>query len=77
MPRIAATLAAFSETELAGFIIDRIDRTDGMKMIFTDGSWLLLRASGTENVVRVYSESSSRANVAALLAAGKDVVERS
>ncbi len=35
---------------------DRIDRTDGLKIIFDDG-WVLLRPSGTEPKFRIYSES--------------------
>ena len=37
----------------------KIDRTDGLKMIRDDGSWVLMRPSGTEPVVRVYCEASS------------------
>lgn len=36
-----------------------IDRTDGVKYTFEDGSWVLLRFSGTENVVRYYMEFST------------------
>jgi phosphoglucomutase len=35
------------------------DRTDGLKLEFEDGSWVLLRLSGTEPLMRVYTESSS------------------
>lgn len=77
MPKIAETLAAFDEKEIAGFAIDHIDRMDGVKLVLADGGWLLMRASGTESVVRVYSESSTRQNVSALLAAGQKVIERS
>jgi len=35
------------------------DRTDGLKLVFEDGSWVLLRLSGTEPLMRVYTESSS------------------
>jgi len=76
MPKIAATLTSFHQKEVAGFTVDHIDRTDGTKIIFSDGSWLLLRASGTESVVRVYAESSTRGQVNALLAAGKEVIEQ-
>ena len=43
----------------AGRRVTRTDRTDGLKLIFEDGSWVLMRPSGTEPVVRVYTESSS------------------
>lgn len=45
--------------EFAGRRVARTDRTDGLKLILDDGSWVLMRPSGTEPVVRVYTESSS------------------
>jgi phosphoglucomutase len=45
--------------EFTGRRVARMDRTDGLKLIFEDGSWVLMRPSGTEPVVRVYTESSS------------------
>ena len=46
--------------------VTQTDRTDGLKLIFEDGSWLLLRFSGTEPVVRVYTEAGSREAAARL-----------
>jgi phosphomannomutase len=45
--------------EIAGVKVKRINRRDGTRFEFEDGSWLLVRPSGTEPVVRVYSESTS------------------
>ena len=39
--------------------VKSLDRTDGLKMEFADGSWVLLRLSGTEPLLRVYTEASS------------------
>jgi phosphomannomutase len=36
-----------------------LDRTDGLKMEFDDGSWALLRLSGTEPLMRVYTEAAT------------------
>ncbi|MFQ6050208.1 MAG: phosphoglucosamine mutase [Candidatus Hydrothermarchaeota archaeon] len=36
---------------------DSLDKTDGVKVIFSDGSWVLVRASGTEPIIRIFSES--------------------
>jgi alpha-D-glucose phosphate-specific phosphoglucomutase len=47
--------------------IARIDRTDGLKMILEDGSWALLRLSGTEPVVRIYCEAPSQMELESLL----------
>jgi phosphomannomutase len=47
---------------------------DGTKLIFEDESWLLLRQSGTEPVLRLYCEASSEERVAKLLAAAREMV---
>ncbi|MGH9455651.1 MAG: phosphoglucomutase/phosphomannomutase family protein, partial [Terriglobia bacterium] len=39
--------------------VQKVDRTDGLKMICEDGCWALLRLSGTEPVVRLYCEAGS------------------
>ncbi|MEK7215526.1 MAG: phosphoglucomutase/phosphomannomutase family protein [Chloroflexota bacterium] len=43
----------------------------GVRFHFTDGGWLLVRFSGTEPLLRVYSESSTIERVRELLAAGR------
>ena len=42
----------------------RVNRIDGMKLIFEDGSWILVRESGTEPVARVYVEARSPERIA-------------
>jgi len=42
-----------------------------VKFIFEDGSWLLLRPSGTEPLVRVYAESESKEEMEVLLEQGR------
>jgi phosphoglucomutase len=39
--------------------VKNLDRTDGVKFEFADGSWILLRLSGTEPVLRIYAEAAS------------------
>ncbi len=58
-------------SEFAGKKVTRTDRTDGIKLVFADGSWLLLRSSGTEPLVRIYAESSSPAETERLIGAAK------
>ena len=52
----------------------QLDTKDGTKFFLDDGSWLLLRLSGTEPLVRVYAETRSQAELAPLLDAGEKIV---
>jgi phosphomannomutase len=45
--------------EVMGIKVDRIETIDGVKLHLADGSRVLIRASGTEPVLRIYCESSS------------------
>ncbi|HEV2352546.1 MAG TPA: phosphoglucomutase/phosphomannomutase family protein [Terriglobia bacterium] len=54
--------------------VAKIDRTDGLKIIREDGSWVLMRPSGTEPVVRVYCEASSRSELDRLAGAARKFV---
>ncbi len=54
--------------------VKEIVRTDGLKLVLDDGSWVLYRASGTEPVVRVYSEARTEAGLEKLSAAAKQWV---
>jgi phosphomannomutase len=61
-------------SQILGKNVTRISKLDGLKIILDDGSWLLFRTSGTENVIRVYSESSSPEATSRLLRFGEDAV---
>ncbi len=50
--------------------VSQTNRTDGVKFIFADGSWLLMRPSGTEPIVRIYAESESATDLEVLLEQG-------
>jgi phosphomannomutase len=54
----------------ASFSVVKIETMDGAKLIFDDESWLLFRQSGTEPVLRIYSEATSVEKMNALLDAG-------
>jgi phosphomannomutase len=76
--RKAAVLAELSEglpESIAGTEIDRVGRTDGFKLLLSDGSWLLIRPSGTEPKLRVYAEAGSEDRLEELLAAGVALLE--
>jgi len=57
--------------EFHGSKVARVVRTDGLKLVLGDGSWVCYRLSGTEPVVRVYSEARSKEELAKLSAAAK------
>ncbi len=58
-------------SEFHGIKVARVVRTDGLKLVLADGSWVCYRLSGTEPVVRVYSEARSREGLTKLSAAAK------
>jgi len=53
--------------KIGAYEVVATDRTDGWKFFFRDGSWLLVRASGTEPLFRFYCESGSNKKVEAIL----------
>ncbi|WP_136717600.1 phosphoglucomutase/phosphomannomutase family protein [Halorientalis salina] len=61
--------------EIAGTAVERVNDVDGFKIFLDDGSWLLVRPSGTEPKLRVYAEATSADRVADLLTAGRGLVE--
>ncbi len=58
-------------SEFHGSKVARVVRTDGLKLVLADGSWVCYRLSGTEPVVRVYTEARTREGVKQLSAAAK------
>src|SRR5271169_1143306 len=58
-------------SEFHGIKVASVVRTDGLKLVLADGSWVCYRLSGTEPVVRVYSEARSREDLAKLSVAAK------
>lgn len=58
-------------TEIDGRAIESINRMDGVKFIFTDGSWMLMRPSGTEPLVRIYAESEDKQDLEVLIEQGR------
>src|SRR5215831_5675855 len=62
--------------ELSGRKVKQLVRSDGLKVILDDGSWVCYRVSGTEPVVRVYSEAKSEQDLTRLAAAAKDWISQ-
>ena len=64
-----AAKVATPPEELAGKRVQQLVTTDGCKLLFADGSWVLFRKSGTEPVVRVYAEARTQGELDELSAA--------
>ena len=58
----------------AGQSVADVNTVDGFKIHLDDGSWILIRPSGTEPKLRVYAEADSDERVQQLLAAGEELV---
>ncbi|CAN5681796.1 phosphoglucomutase/phosphomannomutase family protein [soil metagenome] len=58
-------------SEIGGRRVEKINRIDGVKFIFTDGSWMLMRPSGTEPLIRIYAETENLQDLEVLLEQGR------
>jgi phosphoglucomutase len=59
---------------LGGKQVVDLNRKDGLKLILEDGSWILLRLSGTEPVARCYVEAHNRDELKRLTEVAKEFV---
>ena len=73
--RMTARLEKDAPAEIGGQPVSEVQTTDGVKYVMEDGSWLLIRPSGTEPVLRVYAEGRSKEMVAALLGFGERIAK--
>ena len=60
----------------AGVRVVDVRDLDGVKLLLEDGSWLMVRVSGTEPLVRVYAEAASPDTIRRLLEWGGRWVEQ-
>jgi alpha-D-glucose phosphate-specific phosphoglucomutase len=68
-------LVGLAPQTLAGIPLASVNTRDGVKYLLADDSWLLLRPSGTEPVLRVYAEAHTPDTVQALLVAGRALAD--
>jgi phosphomannomutase len=61
----------YSGTSIDNIKISNIDTTDGFRFNLADNTWLLIRFSGTEPLLRIYAETDSPERVERLLGIGK------
>lgn len=69
-------LSNFKQKEFLGLKIKNVNTIDGYKIIFEEGSWVLFRPSGTEPIVRVYIETSSRKKFKMLSAEAEKLITK-
>jgi phosphomannomutase len=75
--RLLEDLAASPPSSLAGQPVTKtvsLETKDGFKFFVGDGSWLLIRTSGTEPLVRIYTEATTPEAQEALIGAGEQLV---
>lgn len=70
---LVADLATNPPVTIAGYKVSSVETLDGTKLVFDDESWLLFRQSGTEPMLRVYSEATSREKMSQLLDEGEKI----
>jgi phosphomannomutase len=67
---VRAKIASEKPTEIAGLKVTNINTTDGFRYEMEDGGWMLIRFSGTEPIIRVYTETTHREKVEDILDEG-------
>jgi alpha-D-glucose phosphate-specific phosphoglucomutase len=72
-PEMTKRLTESAPAAIEGLRVAKIESLDGVKYVMADDSWLLIRPSGTEPVLRVYAEGRDEATVSALLGFGQKV----
>jgi phosphomannomutase len=75
--RKAAVLAELESAlpeSVAGTAVADVNTVDGFKIALDDGTWVLIRPSGTEPKLRIYAEASTTERVEKLLTAGETLV---
>ena len=72
-PVVEERLQLSSPGEIDGIKVVKKDPADGFRFILADGTWLLIRFSGTEPVLRVYTETDSQPRARRLLEYGREL----
>jgi phosphomannomutase len=72
--RVVVGLTTAPPVRLLDRPIREVDTLDGVKLVRDDWSWVMLRASGTEPLLRIYAEAPTEDEVGRLLAWGQGLV---
>jgi phosphomannomutase len=71
---ILQRLSSSPPDTVGGLKVTNMDTIDGFRFFFGDESWLLIRFSGTEPLVRIYAEAESPEKAKALLDEGEKLI---
>jgi len=72
--RVLENCKAGNYTAFGNYKIEKVEDLDGFKFHLGNGEWVMIRASGTEPVLRVYSESSTKEGASKILEATKNAI---
>jgi len=72
--KYADRLVKSSIKSIAGTEVAKLDTTDGFRYLLADDSWLLIRFSGTEPLIRIYAEGHSLEQVQKILDSGRKLL---
>ncbi len=72
-PRLVKQLASTAPDKIGDVKVSEVNTLDGVKYILQDDSWLLIRPSGTEPMLRIYAEAPTADNVQTLLDFGSSL----
>ena len=75
MQNVRKRFETFTPNQIAGLNVKKIVRLDGFKFIFDDDSWMGVRLSGTEPVVRLYTEANSAKKLKDLEKVGTQLIQ--
>lgn len=67
---VVERVRAAAPTHIAGLKVRELDTADGFRFHLEDGGWLLIRFSGTEPIIRVYTETTHKDKVGEILREG-------
>ena len=73
-PKIQERLKTLDKNEIAGEQIQAIDTRDGWRFLLKDG-WLLFRISGTEPLLRIYTELKEKEKITRILESSRKLIE--
>ncbi len=72
-PKLFQFLSSHPPARLHEQKVKEVKSQDGMKFVLEDDSWLLFRLSGTEPILRIYSEATSKSLAEGLVSQGKEL----